>query len=67
MTLTVKDIQDAATRITQAIIDTRFEQPQTLSAMAGTDLYLKFENFQLNASFKARGALNKLLLLKKQG
>ena len=35
--------------------------------MADTDLYLKFENFQLNASFKARGALNKLLLLKKQG
>ena len=66
MTLTVKDIQDAATRIGPAIIDTRFEQSQTLSAMAGTDLYLKFENFQLTASLKDRGALNKSLLLKKQ-
>lgn len=66
MTLTVKDIQDAATRIAPAIIDTRFEQSQTLSAMAGTDLYLKFENFQLTASLKDRGALNKSLLLKKQ-
>ena len=67
MTLTLKHIQDAATRIAPAIIDTRFEQSQTLSTMAGTDLFLKFENFQFTASFKDRGALNKLLLLKQQG
>jgi len=31
--------------------------------MAGTDLVLKFENLQFTASFKDRGALNKLLVL----
>jgi len=67
MTLTLKDIQDAARRISSATINTRFEQSQTLSAMAGTELYLKFENFQFTASFKERGALNKLLVLQQQG
>lgn len=67
MTLTLKDIQDAASRISSATINTRFEQSQTLSAMAGNELYLKFENFQFTASFKDRGALNKLLVLQRQG
>ena len=35
--------------------------------MAGNELYLKFENFQFTASFKDRGALNKLLVLQQQG
>lgn len=67
MTLTLKNIEEAAARISEATIYTRFEQSQTLSAMAGTDLFLKFENFQFTASFKDRGALNKLLVLKEQG
>jgi threonine dehydratase len=37
---------------------------ETLSAIAGCRLHLKFENLQFTASFKERGALNKLLLLK---
>ncbi len=36
---------------------------QTLSAITGCELYLKFENLQFTASFKERGALNRLLLL----
>ncbi len=67
MTLTLEDIQQAAARIASATINTRFEHSQTLSAMAGTELYLKFENFQFTASFKDRGALNKLLLLQQLG
>ncbi|MFK8050640.1 MAG: threonine ammonia-lyase [Halioglobus sp.] len=67
MTLTLQDIENAATRIATATVNTRFEKSQTLSSMAGTELYLKFENFQFTASFKDRGALNKLLLLKEQG
>jgi len=67
MTLTLKDIGAAAARIASATINTRFEQSRTLSAMADTDLYLKFENLQFTASFKDRGALNKLLILQQQG
>src|SRR5690606_4133951 len=36
---------------------------QTLSALCGCEVYLKFEIFQFTASFKERGALNKLLAL----
>lgn len=67
MTLTIQDIENAATRIASATVNTRFEKSQTLSSMAGTELYLKFENFQFTASFKDRGALNKLLLLQEHG
>jgi hypothetical protein len=35
----------------------------TFSESAGTDVYLKLENLQRTGSFKARGALNKLLRL----
>jgi threonine dehydratase len=36
---------------------------QTLSAITGAQVYLKFENLQFTASFKERGALNKLCTL----
>src|SRR6185436_5559332 len=36
---------------------------RTLSRLTGCELYLKFENLQFTASFKERGALNKLLSL----
>lgn len=67
MSLTLQDIQSAAARIASATVNTRFEKSHTLSSMAGIELYLKFENFQFTASFKERGALNKLLLLQEQG
>lgn len=67
MTLNLQQIQAAAERIASATINTRFEQSRTLSEITGTELYLKFENFQFTASFKDRGALNKLLLLQEQG
>jgi len=67
MTLSLTDIEAAADRISDATVNTRFEKSQTLSSMSGAELYLKFENFQFTASFKERGALNKLLLLKEKG
>ena len=36
---------------------------RTLSEIAGCEIWLKFENLQFTASFKDRGALNKLLSL----
>ncbi len=36
---------------------------RTLSQITGAEVYLKFENLQFTASFKERGALNKLALL----
>ncbi len=62
MTLSLQNIQHAARRIASATINTRFEKSITLSGIAGTELFLKFENLQFTASFKDRGALNKLLL-----
>ncbi|MGI9250501.1 MAG: pyridoxal-phosphate dependent enzyme [Pseudohongiellaceae bacterium] len=66
-TLTLEDIQAAAKRIAGATINTRFEKSVTLSGIAGCDIYNKFENLQFTASFKDRGALNKLLLLQEGG
>ncbi|MFM1896739.1 MAG: threonine dehydratase [Pseudomonadota bacterium] len=63
----LEHIQAAARRIASATVNTRFEKSLTLSAMIGTDICLKFENLQFTASFKDRGALNKLLLLQAQG
>ena len=36
---------------------------RTLSEIAGCEIHLKFENRQFTASFKERGALNRLLSL----
>ena len=57
------DIQQAAARIEGQIVRTPCPQSRTLSAATGADVYLKFENLQFTASFKERGALNRLLQL----
>src|SRR5436853_7897830 len=56
-------IRTAAARIAGAVARTPFLPSQTLSRLTGTELYIKFENLQFTASFKERGALNKLLSL----
>ena len=61
--VTIADIRHAATAIAGAVERTPAKYSLTLSHIAGADLYLKFENFQFTASFKERGALNKLLSL----
>ncbi len=60
---TLADIHAAEERIRPTIPPTPFLQSRTLSEMFGCELWLKFENLNFTASFKERGALNKLLLL----
>jgi len=67
MNLTLESIEAAAKRIASATINTRFEKSYTLSSIVEAELFLKFENLQFTASFKDRGALNKLLLLQESG
>lgn len=57
------DIEAAADRIASGIRRTPATHSPRLSEVAGCELYLKFEIFQFTASFKERGALNKLLQL----
>jgi len=61
--ITLESIRAAAGRIEGAIERTPFLRSQTLSRVTGCELHLKFENLQFTASFKERGALNKLLCL----
>ena len=62
-TPTIADIEAAADRLAGTIMNTPCVASRTLSALAGCDIFLKFENLQFTASFKERGALNKLLQL----
>ena len=61
--LSLEEIRRAAARIQGAVERTPCLPSQTLSRLTGCELYLKFENLQFTASFKERGALNKLLSL----
>src|SRR5258705_12586000 len=61
--LSLPDIEAAAARIGGAIERTPFVHSRTLSQLTGAEVFLKFENLQFTASFKERGALNKLLSL----
>lgn len=61
--LTIADIEAAATRIRGAVAETPCLHSRTLSELAGAEVWLKFENLQFTASFKERGALNRLLQL----
>jgi len=61
--VTLEAIRAAAGRIAGAVERTPFLRSRTLSRLAGCELWLKFENLQFTASFKERGALNKLLTL----
>jgi threonine dehydratase len=57
------DVRAAAKAISGAIERTPMRPSRTLSEIAGCEIWLKFENLQFTASFKDRGALNKLLSL----
>ena len=59
----LKDIQAAAKVIEGHVAVTPFLHSRTLSEITGAEVYLKFENHQFTASFKERGALNKLMSL----
>ena len=57
------EVRAAAARIAGAVERTPFLPSRTLSRLTGCEVFLKFENLQFTASFKERGALNKLLSL----
>lgn len=61
--VTLADVEAAAVAIEGRIDNTPFLLSETLSEIAGAELWLKFENLQFTGSFKQRGALNKLLSL----
>ena len=61
--VTLQTIREAAARLAGAIERTPFLHSRTLSALTGAEVWLKFENLQFTASFKERGALNRLLML----
>lgn len=61
--LTIQDVRAAAARIAGAVVQTPMLHSQTLSRIAGCEIWLKFENLQFTAAYKERGALNALLLM----
>ena len=61
--LTVDAIRRAAERLHGEVIATPCLPSRTLSAFLGCEVFLKFENLQFTASFKERGALNKMAQL----
>ncbi|CAN5298729.1 threonine ammonia-lyase [soil metagenome] len=61
--LTVDHIREAAERIRGQVERTPCRRSRTLSQITGAEVWVKFENLQFTASFKERGALNKLLQL----
>ncbi len=56
-----EDVRAAAERIRGHVVRTPLERSAGLSDLCGTDVWLKFECFQLTGSFKLRGALNALM------
>jgi threonine dehydratase len=57
------DIREAAARLHGQVLDTPCVESKMLSQVAGCQVFLKFENLQFTASFKERGACNKLTQL----
>ncbi len=61
--LSLADIQQAAARVRGQVLETPCVESRTLSELTGAQVFLKFENLQVTASFKERGACNKLVQL----
>ncbi|MEW6695318.1 MAG: threonine ammonia-lyase [Pseudomonadota bacterium] len=57
------DVEAAARRLAGQVLVTPCLESRTLSQITGAQLFLKFENLQYTASFKERGACNKLAQL----
>ena len=65
--VTLADIRAAAARLAGQVLDTPCVESRTLGQILGAQVFLKFENLQFTASFKERGALNKLAALVDSG
>jgi threonine dehydratase len=65
--MTLKDIEAAAKRLHGVILHTPLVYSQTLSRWGGREVFLKLENLQTTGSFKLRGAVNRLTLMRVRG
>jgi threonine dehydratase len=63
MPIELVDVERARARIKGFVEYTSLARSETLSRLTGAHVYIKFENHQFTASFKERGALNRLLEL----
>jgi threonine dehydratase len=61
--ITLEDVRAAQKRIGEQLSNTPCLHSRTLTQLTGAEVYIKFENLQFTASFKERGALNRLLQL----
>jgi len=61
--VTLRNIETAAGVLAGFVKQTSFERSRTLSDITGASVWLKFENLQFTATFKERGALNRLSAL----
>lgn len=61
--VTRADVDAAAQAIAGHVLRTPTTASRTLSDITGAEVFIKFENLQFTASYKERGALNKLLSL----
>ena len=58
--LTIEDVRAAARILEGQVLRTPVRHSRTLSDITGAEVWVKFENQQFTASFKERGALNRL-------
>ena len=65
--LTLQDIEAARERLRGIVLHTPLIYSHTLSRGTDREVYFKLENLQTTGSFKLRGALNRLTLLKERG
>jgi threonine dehydratase len=63
LSISMDDVRAAHERISDQLYATPCLHSRTLSQLTGAQIYIKFENLQFTASFKERGALNRLLQL----
>ena len=65
--ITIQDIEAARQRQAGVVLRTPLIYSHTLSRASGREVFLKLENLQTTGSFKLRGAINRLTLLKERG
>lgn len=61
--VSLRDVETAAGVLAGFVKRTAFDRSRTLSDITGANIWLKFENLQFTATFKERGALNRLSAL----
>lgn len=61
--ISMTDVRAAQAAIAGHVIRTPLVRAQQLSHLTGAEIFVKYENMQATASFKERGAVNRLALL----